>query len=721
MNKQKKAQNKFKKVAISIAISSALLAPSAWTLGLGEIKSNTKLNQNLSAEIRLLSSNEFSLDQLSAKIASYEAYTKFGVARDPLHGQLKFAIETNANGSKFIQVTSNQALKEPFINFLVELNWPQGRVFREYTLLLDPPAIANSNQQIVVAPKSVPRTESRPQVSAQTSVETNAQPVKRNNNVKPAARRITPQVAFTGDSWRVGRGQTLWSIANKTRPEGASVNQTLAALYRNNPSAFINNDIDRLKAGVVLKVPSSNQANSVASNISYNDLKRDKNSNQAPLDVRKNIEEKSTAEQASTTGRLTISSVTEPDVKDSSGTSIDGAEGSVSLQGEQADLLNTVESLRLENEQLKQELESIKSSDESAQIDGLAVQDETLSVIAGSAQAKDDTDDALQNLALENTAKEQAAVKIEEQAKLNLKNKAATKANQSFWNKEGFWKWPLLILIGLLGLLGLGAFLKKRKEDLGEDLYETDSGYNRSSSTKQQPSFAAQPIEAPTEELDPLVEADILIARGKLEDVTTLLTKILKEDPGNHAVRVKLMETLGSSNEIASFDEVYRSTPDSFDHDSELGLRMASLVQLYKEPEPVAAPADIQLDEHLVIKEADVFGDSANQIAQETSDSILEVNLDEALDVAEETRESIEDSLDNSLEFTTSKPVIEEEFSESDVVEELTDSEATTKLELAKAYMAMGDEASAKEILLEVTKEGGAEQKQIANELLAEL
>ncbi len=716
-----KKQSKFRQIALSLAVSTALVAPSVWSLGLGEIDSNTKLNQPLKAKIKLLSSKEFDANELSAKIASYEAYTKFGVERETVHGQLKFVVETAADGSKYLNVTSNQGIKEPFLNFLVELNWPQGRLLREYTLLLDPPSLGQANTQVVTVAKPA---QTKPAVTQSKPRQSNRQQAgKPRQNTRPRS-----QVAFTGDSWRVGRGQTLWSIASQLRPEGATVNQTLAALYRNNPNAFINNDIDRLKAGAVLKVPATAKVKAVASNVNYLNLRKNNLAQEAPLDVRKIVDEKASVDNKPAEGRLTISSVTESESTNSSGAlTEEGATGNPA-QGNSTELLETVESLRIENEQLKKELEAVKSQSDT----GLTVEDETLSVLAGSAQAKDDTDEALQNLLLETEAANKATQALDSSnAVANVEQKpnepVSSSTEKSFWQKEGFWKWPLIILAALLGLLGLGYFLKRRQAELDTNLVADGLNYQSNSDAKKQPSFASQPLQAPDVETDPIEESDILIARGQLDKAEELLAETLVTTPDNHSVRVKLMEVYGSNNKVDKIQELYRTFPEGFDHDSKLGLKVASLMQLYAN-KTQSQTIDSQVDDALMIKESDVFGDNndaGRTGVDETDDGNNELDLsddlEDALDSAMQTSNDSEDNNQpNVVEFDSGDEAVEGDNASEDA-EQLSDDEVTTKLELAKAYIAMGDDESAKEILQEVEREGNPEQQRIAAEMLADI
>ncbi|WP_251359763.1 FimV/HubP family polar landmark protein [Kangiella sp. TOML190] len=720
--------NKFRRLMLPMAVATAMASPSLWGLGLGEISSKTKLNQPLSAEIRLLSSKEFEQTDLKAKIASYEAYSKFGVTKDPVHNKFVFDIIEQDDGSKFIKVMSKDAIREPYINFLVELTWPQGRLLREYTVLLDPPALDNQSSQLVT-----PSETQAPVSSATSSLDTASQTSPSSNSTaRPKESSATTntnqtRIAFTGDSYQVQRGNTLWSIARRVKPEGASVNQTLAALYRNNPSAFINNDIDRLKAGAVLKVPTASSAQAVSRAVSYQDLKSD-TASAAPLDVRKEVSEKAEASSQPQAGSLTISSVTESDTSDTSGSDILDSAAGEGVSGSNQELVATIESLKLENEQLKQQLAAVNSGSEQ----GLAVEDETLSVLAGSATAKDDADEALETLSLETASNENSnQAQNLDSANTDTVGTAVGEASQpeavksspkqaSFWQKTSFWGWLGAALAALLALFGLTAFWKKRQQELEEELVDPSFSYKANS--EHQPAFTDTPMDSPEVETDPVEEADILIAQGKLEEAESKLLQTLEQEPSNHGARIKLMEVYSSNQDAASIKKVYSDFTEDFDHDSRLGLKAASLLGLFAANDAVS-PAEVQIKEVELPNESQVFGDEteANELdLSEELEAAVDEAVEEASNVAEEAQsEAAEKIEDNVIEFNAEKA--SEDSAEPDIETVLSEDEAETKMELAKAYLDMGDEESAREILEEIAKEGSEQQRQAAADFLAEL
>jgi pilus assembly protein FimV len=124
-------------------------------LGFGSLKLNSSLNEPLNADIELLSATSADVSSLSVSLASPDAFLRAGIDRPALLSELKFAIQQREDGSYYINVTSRSAVREPFLNFLLEMNWQNGRMLREYTMLLDPPTQVRKQPTVVEAAPTV--------------------------------------------------------------------------------------------------------------------------------------------------------------------------------------------------------------------------------------------------------------------------------------------------------------------------------------------------------------------------------------------------------------------------------------------------------------------------------------------------------------------------------------------------------------------------------------
>ena len=198
-------------LAGGMSLSSHILA-----LGLGEMELDSALNQPLSAEIKLIDTQGLTSSEIKPKLASAADFERAGIDRYQFLTQMKFSV----NGDRIL-ITTRDPVNEPFLNFLVELNWPAGRVLREYTVLLDPPVFEEGRVQPLVA---VPAGSVQSQATA-TAPEARPQPTpapKRSNNWQ------TPAAPGT---YKVQPNDTLWEIALATRPDASVTPQQLSLIH----------------------------------------------------------------------------------------------------------------------------------------------------------------------------------------------------------------------------------------------------------------------------------------------------------------------------------------------------------------------------------------------------------------------------------------------------------------------------------------------------------
>ena len=147
-----------RKLVILIAAIGITVLPSfVYGLGLGAIKLNSSLSEILNAEIDLISATPNDVSDLKVKLASREAFLRAGIDRTGLLNSLRFAVKRHDNGKYFIKITSRQPIREPFLNFLLEVNWKNGRMLREYTMLIDPPGrrVQQTQQSTIQAPQTM--------------------------------------------------------------------------------------------------------------------------------------------------------------------------------------------------------------------------------------------------------------------------------------------------------------------------------------------------------------------------------------------------------------------------------------------------------------------------------------------------------------------------------------------------------------------------------------
>jgi pilus assembly protein FimV len=254
-----------------IVILLALTPTLVNAFGLGNLDLNSALNEPFDARIQLLSPTADELDSLKINLADSEAFARAKVDRPFILSKLKFALRRSVDdGPDYIRVFSQDPIREPFLNFLVEVSWSNGRLFREYTVLLDPP-LYDPN---VRASEFAQVTESDSSMETVTIDDPDHQVIYGDAYEKFAKSSptptpdpsYTPNVNYTGGDYGPTTGSdTLWSIASEMRPDtSVSVNQMMLALLNANPDAFINQNINNLKRGQILRMPNESEMNTLS-------------------------------------------------------------------------------------------------------------------------------------------------------------------------------------------------------------------------------------------------------------------------------------------------------------------------------------------------------------------------------------------------------------------------------------------------------------------------
>lgn len=236
-----------KSIKISGLMSAMLLvAGGVHAAGLGKLSVQSALGQPLRAEIELLSVSKEELPGVTARLASQELFRQARLERSSALSGLEFEVTQRANGQPVLRISSANPIAEPFMDMLIELNWSTGRVIREYTLLLDPPASERSVAQAAPIRPAAP-------VSG-TATGQDATGAADRGNGAAAKARPAPQAERYGP---VKSGETLRAIANRVRTTDVTLEQMMAGLYLDNKAAFIDGNMNLLKKGAVLKVPSA--------------------------------------------------------------------------------------------------------------------------------------------------------------------------------------------------------------------------------------------------------------------------------------------------------------------------------------------------------------------------------------------------------------------------------------------------------------------------------
>ncbi len=236
----------------------ALIPLTSSAAGLGKLTVLSALGEPLNAEIELLSATPEELAALTVSLASEELYAAQGLNKTAIQQTIKVVVNKKTNGTNVIQLSSIQSVTDPFLDMLIQVTWSDGRLFREYTLLLDPPeyAVANVTPPVVDTPKKI----------GERSIAKTAQerPIKE-FTAREKARSQPAQVAdkTPNDNLEQGqpittvKGDSLSAIAKTLQVPGLNLDQMLVGLYKANPSAFVDENMNRLKVGQVINIPSA--------------------------------------------------------------------------------------------------------------------------------------------------------------------------------------------------------------------------------------------------------------------------------------------------------------------------------------------------------------------------------------------------------------------------------------------------------------------------------
>lgn len=224
-----------------IATAIAMLPLGSNAAGLGSIHVFSGIGQPLRAEVELNASSE-ELQSLSARVAPPEAFRQASLQYTAAISGLRFAVERRGSRS-VVKITSDRPFNDPFVDLLIELNWASGRLMREYTFLLDPVPAGSAAPAVGRGAPAAAAPVGAPAVSAQ-------------RKAPPASQAPAAAQTAGGERHEIKKGDTLHRIAEANRPEGASLDQMLIALFRENPDAFEGNNINRLRTGSIVTVPS---------------------------------------------------------------------------------------------------------------------------------------------------------------------------------------------------------------------------------------------------------------------------------------------------------------------------------------------------------------------------------------------------------------------------------------------------------------------------------
>ncbi|WP_255370160.1 FimV/HubP family polar landmark protein [Roseateles sp. YR242] len=606
MKKHSSAYARFALSQVAAATALALAAGSAWGLGLGKLTVQSALGETLRAEIDVTSLSAEEAASLKLKVAPPETYRSTGLDYNAVLTGTQVTLARRADGRPYLRVSSDRAVQEPFVDVILELNWTNGRLTREFTLLFDPPSnnVARNNDTttspVISAPASTAQgtaSTSAPAVSGSNGRAASASPMPpapavtaRPKANAPAPAAQAPAPATGASDYTVKQGDTLSRIASKTQPSGVSLDQMLVGLYRNNPDAFINNNMNRLKSGAVLQVPGSDTLSSItpqearqviqAQSSDFGGyrarlaeaaptLKQTDSERQAKGQVQAAVEERKTT-AAPTPDKLTLSK----------GAAAEKGEVKASKDTEKKDSAARVAELTRNVEELKKLSAAAKPASATAPAASpapaptpapapapVAASTPTVTVAATTpapASAPTTSDESAEPASAPVAASAPVVAKPIPQPEPQEPSLLDTLGDYLPAIGAG-----LLVIIGGLGYRswkakkdaanrGETAFAESR---LAPDSFFGHSGGQRvdtrdgATTGQSSMSYSLSQLDA-IGDVDPVAEADVYLAYGRDLQAEEILKEALRANPERLAIRLKLLEVYGKRRDIKGFEQL---------------------------------------------------------------------------------------------------------------------------------------------------------------------
>ncbi|WP_349744362.1 FimV/HubP family polar landmark protein [Roseateles cavernae] len=565
---------------------------SAWSLGLGKLTVQSSLGETLKAEIDVSSLTAEEAGTLKVRIAPPDSYRATGVEYNAVLTGTQVQLERRSDGRPVLRINSDRAVQEPFVDVILELTWSSGRLVREYTLLFDPPNLARPSAPpaVTTAPsfatapaetRAVPTQ--RPPASAPLAAAPAPRPRVEAAPAEPArAPRPAPAPApspSAASEYKVKAGDSLSRIAGRTKPREISLDQMLVGLFRSNPDAFIGENMNRLKSGVVLQVPGSDSLSAItpteareviqAQSADFSnyrqrlagaapELKLDESQRQVKGKVQAAVEDRKPA-AAPSPDKLTLSKAAAASA---------AAEAKVSKETEKkADAARVAELTRN-----VEELKKLSSAAKPAASAAPAANTGTTAASAPPALA----------LPAPPVASAPAPVVAAAPAASPVAAKPApTPVPPPAAEAEGpglmaeLMESPLVLpiagvlvlLLGGLGLMRLRGKGGKPKADTGfhESRLQPDSFFGNTGGQRVDTRDANGPASSMSYSLsqldaigdvDPVAEADVYLAYGRDLQAEEILKEALRSNPERLAIRLKLLEVYAKRRDTKGFEQL---------------------------------------------------------------------------------------------------------------------------------------------------------------------
>ena len=771
----------------TILIIGILLSLDAWAVGLGKMRVQSALDQPLNAEIELLSTTPAELSTLTVTLGTRSDFRRANVDRSTVLSLINFEPSVRDSGEPYVRLTSLEPITEPFLHFLISLEWAGGKLIREYTALLDPPLYAQGR----------PASVSSPRLSGQSRSGSSVQQVSR------ASASVSRQAAVTrpanaGEVYGpIQRGETVSGIVGRLNlSTGVDIFQAMIALLQKNPDAFIRGNINLLKEGLTLVMPTNAEIASISKIAASVEFSQQLDEwfayrNQvAGGQLASSVPQKTALDEATSTSATS----TDGSVTDSAGISQDvlriiqsddelGSANGEELTALRSQLVVMEESLlstELENNELKERLslleDQIKETNKLLKLNnsGLALAENNASESSSASQA--------------GTSEEAAAGGGAAEPSNRVRRASSGNMFDSLLRDltRGDMLWKVILGLALLILL-IGAIVYNRRRKSYAEFEETmmtGSTYDlrsQSSTYTQMPNMDTAQNSQPShldshsqqtgslmqtsfmtemgapgmgtmqsDEVDPIAEAEVYMAYGRDQQAMEVLQEAIRRDPGRSELKIKLLEVYQKRKDVRSFESLAEELFAIIGKDADKWSRVADMGRRVSPKHPLFSTASgltsnigstrsggsIDRDSSGLDLISAPFSRSVTTSASSRRPAVAasaggSINFDLGDDgglggnaFADLDSESVTMPLGGGLNVPSTPANMgfsgggaDDSGLLVDTIDDVKDSEIATKLDLAKAYMEMGDRDAARGFLDEVLKEGNESQRKQASEL----
>lgn len=750
-----------RKILRILAVVAFLMPVISFAVGLGNISVYSALNQRLNAQIPIVDVGSISLDSVNAVLATPQQFSLVGLDRDPNLSQLRFNVLRSQNGQAYVQISSAEPIDAPVVTFLLNLTWPNGQMLREYTVFLDP---------LNYAKKPVEQL----------------QPATSNNSAQ-----VQQTIQSANTYGPTTSEDDLWEIAQKTRPEGISTQQNMVAIFRKNQDAFTNNNINRLRAGYLLNLPSKTEASQLSTAAAIGVLKQQDRtatsatSTQPAAPAAVNTENTPQSTGAAPTMPAQPSGSSQPSAATQSPAAMPAANATQPVQtlpeplqgstpANDININNAPEEIQLTPEnQLQQEGDSFRqthqltppstslSATEKALGNDSQRSRNTATLLSQQliAMQKQLIEKDRQILTLEKMLADQnkavPAAKGKSPAPTQTAPQAVAQGGEIQISYGLPWyAFPLLFIVILVSLF-LGVFMQKRRMLAPQyDLAKIKEQPLPHVIIPEPKLPEAQATEtSATAPIDFLAQSEKLVDQGLYQKAIDMLADLYGKNPNDFGIGIKLMEIYGLAKQKQNFIDCYQSLELTASSTTQKGL-LKTISNLFPDlqpnlPAPTGGDGDevtlssFSLEPSKIIPESSTLTSvPATQAPVSAQDeNVLEFDVEltnQALDrgtpaepkvqATPQVDEAVWDKMLSNLSLETESTSADtpdtanepEQIDPLDHQDKPAQIDWTTQIDLAKAYLDMGDIDEAKEILEQVIEQGDEQQKTAAQALLAQ-